>query len=363
MRNPFSAFASPARRRLGGGGLVAVVGLGLSACAALTDVEAPAAFSDRGAITAYSSFSDGSAAPALAAFAAQYPDIQVSLVKVAPQSLAARLRGEAERPVADVLWGIGRSDLVDIQGLAVLSSEPIAGSERIAAPRYRDTKTPPTFYGLGLSTLVLCVNRTRLAALGLSVSDLSSWDSLLNPGLAGAIVVPNPETSEAGLLLVGSMVQQRGEAGVAYLQALDAQVLRYPSSEQAACDRVKSDAYPNVAVGVSTSTHALAASSSIEPVFLRESGYQVPSLALTRKGQTSPPARTFAAWALSDSAMASYRRDFAATSVAVLEAGNPKVPSAIESYLAPIDLDRLGSSRAQLVATFRSVVTTLSKLE
>jgi iron(III) transport system substrate-binding protein len=156
------------------------------------------------------------------------------------------------------------------------------------------------------------VNTVELEKLGLSVSDIQSYDDLLRPELKDHIVMSNPNSSGTGFLTVAGLLQMRGEGdGWDYLTKLHENVNQYVHSGS---KPAKMAASGECVVGVSFGYAGIKQQKEgapVEVVFPAEgSGWDMEANALMKKDAINPAALTFLDWAISDVAMELYKVNY-----------------------------------------------------
>lgn len=290
----------------------------------------PANFADEGHLTIYTSLEFDQVERYLASFRQTYPNIDVSYERLSDGQIIERLRQENGNSRADVLWSLGCSHVLVAESQQLLLPYQPAGYERITSA-FRNAQDPPDWVGHASWMVALCVNPARLAPFELS--QLTSWESLLDPALQGKIVAPNPETSGTGFELVGATLQRLGlDAGWQFLTGLDKNVSSYTISGAEPCRRVVSAA-SNAAIGISYDYVAVTTGGEVRAVFLPASGYEVATVALTPRALRNSPARTFENWSLGDAAMGLYAQDFSVTAAPANPLTRPGFPPSPERFL------------------------------
>ncbi len=206
--------------------------------------------------------------------------------------------------------------------LGLLTPYAPAGLDRIL-PQFKSDRNPPTWVGIDAWETAFTVNTEELAKLGLKAGDIKTYKDLLNPKLRGQIVMSNPSSSGTGFLTVSALLQLNGkdtEAGWDYLAALDKNVAQYVHSGS---KPAKMAAAGECAVGISFGYAGLSQKKKgapVEIIFPAEgSGWDLEANALMKKPQISPAAKTFLDWAVSDSAMELYRRNYPIVATGVKE--------------------------------------------
>ena len=274
------------------------------------------------AITVYTALEDELVTLYLADFTRLNPGLSVNVVRESTGIITARLLAEKDQPQADVVWGTAASSMMILDRLGLLTPYAPAGLDRIL-PQFKSDRNPPTWVGIDAWETAFTVNTEELAKLGLIAGDIKTYKDLLNPKLRGQIVMSNPSSSGTGFLTVSALLQLNGkdtEAGWDYLAALDKNVAQYVHSGS---KPAKMAAAGECAVGISFGYAGLSQKKKgapVEVVFPAEgSGWDLEANALMKKPQISPEAKTFLDWAISDSAMELYRRNYPIVATGVTE--------------------------------------------
>jgi iron(III) transport system substrate-binding protein len=291
-------------------------GTGNSPAVADTNAEktaADAAFqkATSGEITVYTALEDEQVTEYLAVFNAEYPDITVNVVRESTGVITARLLAEKDNAQADAVWGTAASSMMILDDQGMLEAYAPQGVERIL-PTFKSDKSVPTWVGIDAWETAFIVNTTELDKLGLSVSDIKSYDDLLRPELRDHIVMSNPNSSGTGFLTVAGVLQLRGEdAGWDYLTKLHENVNQYVHSGS---KPAKMAAAGECVVGVSFGYAGISQKANgapVEVVFPAEgSGWDMEANALMKKDAINPAALTFLDWAISDPAMDLYKVNY-----------------------------------------------------
>lgn len=275
---------------------------------------APIDSATTGEITVYTAMDVNLAESYLTIFRQEYPQIKVNLVQESTGDLTQRFFNEDTEHQTDVIWGVDTSRLLLAEWNNLLEPYAPVGLEGIS-PLFRDMSSPPTWVGIDVSMLALCINRTELATLGLPVPE--SWQDLLDPAYEDHLVMPNPSTTSFGYLIVSNLLYFYGEQnGWDYLDGLDQNVAQYTTPDTSLCQLVAAGDY---AIGISYVLEGLTLAredNSMETVFLSEGAtWGVRANALVRKNDTKKAAQTFLDWAISDETMALYAQDEALITV------------------------------------------------
>lgn len=250
----------------------------------------------------------------LADFNKTYPDIKVNVVRDSLGNLNERLLAERADPQADVIWGLAVTSLMFLEWRDMLSPYAPAGLERVES-QFRDTSNPPHWVGMDVWMAVFCVNTVELEKLGLPMP--LTWRDLTNPAYRGHIMMYNPTVTGTGYLTITAILQIYGETkGWEYLDALHQNIVAYVPSDVEPC-RLASAGKVLISIsydleGVQQKINA----APIEVIFPTEkTGWDMEASALVKKLHVKPNAKVFLDWALSDSAMREYAKNYAITAV------------------------------------------------
>jgi iron(III) transport system substrate-binding protein len=302
-----------------------------------------------GEITVYTALEDDQIAEYLPMFNAQYPDIQVNIVRDSTGIVTAKLLAEKENPVADAVWGLAATSLLIADQQDMLEPYAPAGLERID-PNFRDPADPPHWVGIDTWFSAFCANTVELEARGLPVP--TSWADLIKPEYEGLIAMPNPASSGTGYLSVSAILQMMGEEeGWRYLDALHDNMAVYTHSGSKPCRMAGAGEVP---IGISFAYRGFMQKQKGEPVetvFPKEgSGWDVEANALIKKAAVKPSARIFLDWAISEPVMKEYGKIYPVTAY---PSGNPipeGYPKEPEKQLAKNDFDWAAQNRERILA-------------
>jgi iron(III) transport system substrate-binding protein len=266
-----------------------------------------------GEITVYTALEDEQVTEYLAVFNAAYPDITVNIVRESTGVITARLLAEKDNPQADLIWGTAASSMMVLDDQGMLEPYAPAGVDRIL-PEFKSDKSVPTWVGIDAWETAFIVNTVKLEELGLSASDIKSYEDLLRPELKGQIVMSNPNSSGTGFLTVAGLLQLKGkdtDEGWTYLEKLHENVDQYVHSGS---KPAKMAAAGETALGVSFGYAGIsqkADGAPVEIIFPEEgSGWDLEANALMKKSEINPLSHTFLDWAISDEAMALYKENY-----------------------------------------------------
>jgi iron(III) transport system substrate-binding protein len=276
------------------------------------------------------------------------PTLELKILRLSTGDISARFMAEKDNMQAEVIWGVGATNLLVFKNAGLLEPYAPKGVERVQ-PLFRDKANPPAWVGIDIYMSAFCFNTDVAKKANLPRPE--SWADLTKPVYKGHVVMPNPASSGTGYLSVASILQRLGEGeGWKYLDALNVNIAEYTKSGSKPC---KDAAAGERAIGVSFEYVALEMKkkgSPVDMVLPREgSGYEMEANALTRKGARNPAARQFLDWAISDEAMALYAKYFAAVGVAGFPVPEG-LPKDISKVVFPNDFDWSAKNRDRILA-------------
>ncbi len=325
--------------------------LALTAVTALLAVAAPPAAAQKQTVVIYTAIENEQIAEYKKAYEKTLPNVEVKMLRLSTGDIAARFMAEKDNMQADVIWGIGATNVLQFKNAGLLEPYAPKGLERIL-PLFRDKANPPSWVAIDIYMSAFCFNTDT--AKKHSLPKPESWADLTKPVYKGHVVMPNPASSGTGYLSVVSILQRMGEAeGWKYLDALDKNIAEYTKSGSKPC---KDSAAGERAVGVSFEYVALEMKKKgapVEMVLPKEgSGYEIEANALTKKGAKNPAARQFLDWAISDDSLKLVSQFFAAVSVPGFPVPEG-LPKDISKVVFPNDFDWSAKNRDRILAEWQ----------
>ena len=302
--------------------------------------------SEAGTITVYTAFQPSEAALYLSDFQLVFPEIQVNLVQAPIDQLTTRLLNEQTEPQADVIWGVGLTNLLLFEWNDLLKPYAPIGIDRLL-PRFVDARTPPYWVGAYLSMTAFCINPDAAARRG--VVPPRRWQDLINPIYRRSLIMPNPNTSSVGLTAILTIFELYNERDAwLYLDELHKNIATYTNDEIETCRLVDSGDYP---IGIAKAVSGLGNSRIIYP---REgSGWEITAAALVRKDPIQPAARTFLDWAMSKSVMPLYARQSPLTGMVTGVPSPAGFPINPEAQLLRQDASWGAANRSRILREWR----------
>src|SRR5712691_10584365 len=279
------------------------------------------------------------------------PNVEVKMLRLATGDIAARFMAEKDNMQADVIWGVGATNMLQFKNAGLLEAYAPKGLDRVQ-PLFRDKANPPSWVGLDIYMSAFCFNTDTGKKHNLPRPE--SWADLAKPVYKGHVVMPNPASSGTGYLSVVSILQRMGEPeGWKYLDALDKNIAEYTKSGSKPC---KDSAAGERAIGVSfeyVAHEMIKKGSPVEMVLPKEgSGYELEANGLTKKGAKNTDAKPFLDWAISDEAMGLYSKYFAAVAVAGFPVPEG-LPKDISKVVFPNDFEWSAKNRDRILAEWQ----------
>ena len=315
--------------------------------AALTFLPGPAA-AQKQTVVVYTAIENEQITEYKKAYEKTLPNLDIKMLRLSTGDIAARFMAEKDNMQADLIWGVGATNLLVFKNAGLLEPYAPKGLEKIQ-PLFRDKANPPSWVGMDIYMSAFCFN-TEVGKKN-NLPKPESWADLTKPVYKGHVVMPNPASSGTGYLSVASILQRMGEAeGWKYLDALNVNIAEYTKSGSKPC---KDAAAGERGVGVSFEYVALEMKkkgSPVEMVLPKEgSGYEMEANALTKKGAKNPAAKQFLDWAASDEAMKLYSQFFAAVGIAGFPVPEG-LPKDISKVVYPNDFDWSAKNRDRILA-------------
>jgi len=279
------------------------------------------------------------------------PNVELKILRLSTGDISARFMAEKDNMQAEVIWGVGATNMLIFKNAGLLEPYAPKGLDRIL-PLFRDKATPPAWVGIDIYMSAFCFN-TEVAKKH-NLPRPESWADLTKPAYKGQVVMPNPASSGTGYLSVASILQRMGEAeGWKYLDALNTNIAEYTKSGSKPC---KDAAAGERGIGVSFEYVAIEMKKKgapVEMVLPKEgSGYEMEANALTKKGARNPAAKQFLDWAASEEAMRLYAKYFAAVGIAGIPAPEG-LPKDISKVVYPNDFDWSAKNRDRILAEWQ----------
>ncbi|MBS0505850.1 MAG: putative 2-aminoethylphosphonate ABC transporter substrate-binding protein [Proteobacteria bacterium] len=287
------------------------------------------------------------------AFNQVHPDIDIQWVRDSTGVITAKLLAEKDSPRADVVWGVAASSLALLKQNGML--QPYAPLNLDALmPQYRDTQSPPAWWGMNVFGATVCFNTVEASKRG--IAQPASWQDLLKPEFKGQVVMPNPASSGTGYFDVAAWLQLWGDdagkgGGWKYMDALHQNIAQYTHSGSKPCNMAAAGEY---VAGISFEYRGhsnKAKGAPIALVFPKEGlGWDLEAFAIHRGTKQLAAAKKLADWASSKDAMRLYGKSFAITAQPGVAPRLAHIPADYESRLLKMDFDASAAGRAATLA-------------
>jgi iron(III) transport system substrate-binding protein len=325
--------------------------LALVVTAALLVLAASPAVAQKQTVVIYTAIENEQIAEYKKAYEKSLPNIEVKMLRLSTGDVAARFMAEKDNMQADVIWGVGATNMLVFKNAGLLEPYAPKGLDRVQ-PLFRDKANPPSWVGLDIYMSAFCFNTDTGKKHNLPAP--ASWADLAKPVYKGHVVMPNPASSGTGYLSVVSILQRMGEAeGWKYLDALDKNIAEYTKSGSKPC---KDSAAGERAIGVSFEyvAHEMKKKGApVEMVLPKEgSGYEIEANGLTKKGAKNPAARQFLDWAITDESLKIAAQFFAAVAVTGMPVPEG-LPKDISKVVFPNDFDWSAKNRDRILAEWQ----------
>src|SRR5262245_17726159 len=325
--------------------------MALAVSVALVPLAAGPALAQKQTIVVYTAIENEQITEYMKTIGKSLPNLDLKILRLSTGDISARFMAEKDNMQADVIWGVGATNMLIFKNAGLLEPYAPKGLEKIV-PLFRDKDSPPAWVGMDIYMSAFCFNTEVAKKHNLPAP--TSWADLAKPVYKGQVVMPNPASSGTGYLSVASILQRMGEAeGWKYLDALHQNIAEYTKSGSKPC---KDAAAGERAIGVSFEYVALEMKKKGAPVELvlpkEGSGYEMEANALTKKGAKNPAAKQFLDWADSEEAMHLYAKYFAAVGVAGLP-GPEGLPKDISKVVSPNDFDWTAKNRDRILAEWQ----------
>ncbi|MFL1907412.1 putative 2-aminoethylphosphonate ABC transporter substrate-binding protein [Plesiomonas shigelloides] len=299
-------------------------------------------------LTVYTAFEPEQLAELKRSFETQQPDIRIKWVRDSTGVITARLLAEKARPVADVVWGLAATSLIQLDDAGMLAAYAPKGLEQLDA-RFRDAREQPRWIGLDAYFSALCFNTVEAQKQGIPAP--TSWADLTKPIYKGKIVMPNPASSGTGYLSVAGWMQtQPQDQAWDYMQKLHQNIDRYTHSGSAPC---KLAASGETVIGISfdfPATSLKAKGAPLQVIFPSEgSGWDMEAAAIIAGTPRENAAQRLMDFAASAEANALYAKSFAVVARPDQAKAHPGYPQDIAAQMIKNDFQWASQVRSQIL--------------
>lgn len=304
-------------------------------------------------LTVYSAHAKEHFAELIAAFQASEPDLKINQILESTGPVTARLLAEAENPRADVILGLSATALVMLKEKGLLAPYAPAGLDEIK-PMFRDPSDPPYWVGSDAWASALCYNTVEGEAD--SVPEPTGWKDLIRPEYKGHVIMPNPNSSAAGLLAVVAWMQLFGEESAwEYMDALHENIAQYVHSGSKPC---RMAATGETVVGISYPVPGVKAISDGAPLTVvipsEGIGSDIEGVAIVAGTKNLDAAQRLADFAASEEGARIDNKYYALVGRKGISEPVPNYPEGEEEALIEINYNWVAANRDRILAEWQA---------
>lgn len=277
--------------------------------------------------------------------------VKVEAISMSSGEVLSKLRAEGGTPDADLWFGGGIDAFMSAAEDGLLQKVEFDAAEQID-PTYRDADG--YWYTKGITIVGFVTDNELLAEIGADAPQ--SWDDLLDPALAGEIVMSNPAVSGTNYAVVNALLQSKGEEeGWKYFQDLDANIAYYA---RRGSDPVKKVTAGEFAVGITYidgTVDTMIGDLDCSVIYPSDGIPWVPEgVAVFANGENSDAAAYFIEWLFSDDTNLVLLSEIdQKTAVKVIKPSMEGIELDYDtSILMDEDLTLFGSQREDILADF-----------
>ncbi|MSP66941.1 MAG: putative 2-aminoethylphosphonate ABC transporter substrate-binding protein [Alphaproteobacteria bacterium] len=286
-------------------------------------------------------------------FEKQNPDITIKLVRDSTGIITARLLAEKANPQADVVWRVAATSLMLLDQEGMLDTYAPKGLEAVTA-NFRDPKSPPAWTGMDAWMATVAFNTVEAQKRNLPKPE--SWKDLAKPIYKGALVMPNPNSSGTGYLMVSSWLQLFGEAeGWKFMDALHDNMAVYTHSGSKPARMAATGEYP---IGFSFEYRASsekAKGAPIDLVFPKEGlGWDMEATAILKGSKRVEAARKLVDFSVSREANEFYAKNFAVVALPGVAKPLPHLPETIATMMIKNDFAWAAKNRERILKEWQT---------
>ncbi|MBN2651103.1 MAG: putative 2-aminoethylphosphonate ABC transporter substrate-binding protein [Spirochaetales bacterium] len=287
-------------------------------------------------------------------FHKNYPEIKYKIVRDSTGIIASKILAEKDNPTADVIWGLAATSLIQFQEQEMLEGYAPKGIEKIK-PQFKDNSATPQWAGIDAWMTAIVVNTIELEKRALPTP--SSYQDLLDPRYKGLITMPHPASSGTGYLILYGIFSTMGENTWEYLKELDKNIAEYTHSGSKPATSAGTGEYP---IGISFGFRGVSLKKMgmpVEVIFPQEgSGWELEANALIKKAEIKESAYKFLDWAISDSAMQLYSKNYAIIASDIQVENVEGFPVDPLAQMLNIDLKESAGAKTTLLSNWNSVL-------
>lgn len=258
-----------------------------------------------GTVTIYSALNESTNNSFTEAFKASMPGIDTAVLPLAAAGeLQTRIQTEKDAPKCDVFIG-GDQAFHEALGKQGLLEQYVSPNAETVAPAYKDPNGFWTGWYIGIFGLL--INKDRWASEMADKPKPTTWDDLIQSGLTGQVMLPDPVKTGGGYIFLADQVFRFGrdeEKAFAYMKALHANVGQYVASSPLGIELVGQGQF---LIGANWGHDVLTAASKGQPVeFIapKQAANEIGGVSIVKGGPNTEGGKMFVDWVLTPDASA-----------------------------------------------------------
>jgi iron(III) transport system substrate-binding protein len=320
-----------------------------AAVLAVSTLMAVPALAQKTKLTVYTALENDQLGAYKQAFEAAHNDVEIAWVRDSTGVITARLLAEKDNPRADVIWGLGASSIALFDSMGMLHPYSPKDVDKIK-PAFRSDKKPTTWTGMDAWLAVMCFNTIEGGKKNMPKP--TSWADLANPVYKDSIVMPNPASSGTGYQAVYAWLQIMGEkAGWEFMDKLHQNIAVYTHSGSAPCVQA---ARGERVIGIGFDMRGAKEKTGGAPIDLimakEGAPWDMEATAIVKGTKNLAAAQKVADFAVSKGAYELYGKYYAIVGYPGMNPAPPNYPPSADDAMVKIDLAKMGSERARILA-------------
>lgn len=287
------------------------------------------------------------------AFNEVYPDIKINWVRDSTGIITAKLLAEKNNPQADAVLGLSVNSMMALKLEGMLEPYTPNGVEDLS-PQFVDSGDAPAWVGMDALFSAICFNTVEGEKLGIEAP--KTWADLNKPEYEGHIVMPNPNSSGAGLLNVTSWLSlYGGDDGWDYMADLHDNIARYTHSGSKPC---KLSASGENLIGISYALAATKLKGSGAPIDIiipeEGVGWDMETASIIAGTSKLEAAQSLLDWVASEEANEVYAQVYAVVAIPEISKPNENYPANIVDSMIPSDFENIARNRDAILSDWQS---------
>lgn len=302
-------------------------------------------------LTVYTSFEADQLQPFKTLFESDVPDVKINFVRDSSGIMTTRLLAEESNPQADVIIAIAASAVALFESRGMLHGYTPVGAENLrTTPQFRSPSEPTAWTGLSAFISVMAANTLELEKRGVAVPQ--HWEDLLNPGLKGGVVMPNPASSATGYYTISGWMKIMGEEKAwEFMDALHANIGVYTHSGSQPVVRAARGEYT---IGVGSDLRAAREKTQGAPIEIvvpsEGTGWDMDGMAIVKGTQKLEAAKKLVDWAHTKKAHEFYGTTYAIVGHKEVNTAPPNYPKNPGDLMADLKFSWMAENRERILA-------------